>query len=217
MPSENPARLIVFGAGGHGRVVADAARAAGFSVLGFLDDAPHLAGTERDGLRIFGGFAWLADKAGLGVALGVGANAAREVVATRVRAAGLQLVSIVHPSAVVSPYAGLAEGSVVLAAAVVNTGARIGIGAIVNSGAVVEHDATVGDFAHVSPNATLSGAAAAGARSHVGAAACILPERVLGERSILGAGGVLVTDVPARSVAVGVPARVVRAVSEFGS
>jgi UDP-N-acetylbacillosamine N-acetyltransferase len=187
-------------------VVADAARAGGMPVLGFVDDGVT-AGTTRDGLPVLGGRAWLAaqpQKAG--ILLGLGDNALRERVATDLRAAGHPLPAVIHPRAVVSPLAQLGEAVVVFALAVINTGAVVEDGVIVNTGAVIEHDVRLGRFAHVSPNATLAGGAAVGRRAHVGAGACLLPLRSLGDDSVLGAGGVLVKDVGAGTVVMGVPA-----------
>lgn len=188
-------------------MVADAARASGMLVRGFIDDGVS-PGTMRDGLPVLGGRAWLAAQPHRpGVLLGLGGNALRERVATDLRAAGHPLPAVIHPRAVVSPLAELGEGVVVFALAVINTGAVIGDGAIVNTAAVIEHDVRLGPFAHVSPNATLAGGAAIGRRAHVGAGACLLPLRSLGDDSVLGAGGVLVEDVGHGTVVMGVPAR----------
>jgi sugar O-acyltransferase (sialic acid O-acetyltransferase NeuD family) len=196
---------VVFGAGGHGRVVADCAFEAGKRLLGFVDDgvAP---GTRIGELAVLGPASWLA-QSHAAVLLGIGDNAARERVAGLVRSFGLQLESVVHPTAAVSSGAELGEGTVVLALAVVNTGARVGRGVIVNSGAVVEHDVAIGDFAHVSPNATLGGAARLGARAHLGLSACVLPGKSVGVSSVVGAGAVVTRDVESSQIVVGVPAR----------
>ncbi|HYO93542.1 MAG TPA: hypothetical protein VER33_03475, partial [Polyangiaceae bacterium] len=153
--------LIIYGSGGHGAVVLDAALARGQRLLGFVDDhAP--VGAVVLGFPVLGGEAWLAAHGPARVALGIGSNAVRRRIWERCRLLRLEVVTIVHPRACVSTFAELGVGAVVLAGAVINARARVGLGAIVNSGAVVEHDVALGDFSHVSPNATLAGAAALG-------------------------------------------------------
>lgn len=200
--------IVVYGAGGHGRVVADAAAASGFEVLGFIDDG-MAEGTIRDGRMVLGKDV-LAVSIAPAVALGIGDNRVRRSLALRLKAHALRLATVIHPRAVVSAHATVGEGAVVLANAVVGTGAVIGSGAIANTGSIVEHDAFVGDFSHVAPHATLCGAARVGAGALAGANSTILIGRSLGDHSILGAGAVLVRDIPEACVAAGMPAVVVR-------
>jgi sugar O-acyltransferase (sialic acid O-acetyltransferase NeuD family) len=201
--------VVVYGAGGHGTVVADAALSAGFDVLGFLDDQRSIGDSLPLG-RVLGASGWWRAHPGVGVALGVGDNATRQRLWLALAADGREPTSVVHPSAVVSRAALLGPGVVVLALAVINAGARVGSGAIINSGAVVEHDVRVGDYAHVSPHATLAGAASLGELSQLGASACVLPGIRVGARCLVGAGAVVTRDVPPGSVCRGVPARVTR-------
>jgi len=203
---EKGSHLVVYGAGGHGRVVADAARAADLEVMGFLDDG-IAAGSQVLGWRVLGNVDWLRGRHGISVALGIGANDVRKQVAETLQRAGAALGTVVHPTAVVSPYAHLAPGVVVFALAVVNVGARVGRGAIVNTGSILEHDVDIGDFAHVASNAALGGMARVGADAMLGTGAVVLPGRVVGERSIVGAGAVVSRDVPPDVVVAGVPAR----------
>lgn len=189
----------------HGRVIADAAQAAGLRVLGFLDDAATPQETKLD-LPVLP-----PDDPRVGsvaVVLGIGDNQARRRIAEQLRARDIEIVTVVHPSAAVSPHASLGSGVVVLAQAVVAPGARVGHGAIVNHGAVVDHDVTVGDFAHVAPSSTLGGSAELGPLGLLGAGATVLPGKRVGEGSVVGAGAVVVKDVPPGRVARGVPARI---------
>jgi sugar O-acyltransferase (sialic acid O-acetyltransferase NeuD family) len=201
--------IVVYGAGGHGKVVADAAVCAGLEVLGFLDDR-RAVGEELAFGRVLGGSGWWRDYPDVHVVLGVGDNSARRRLGAELARDGRQPCAVVHPSAVISVSASLGPGVVVLALAVINAGARIEEGAIINSAAVVEHDVSVGAYAHVSPHATLAGAASLGELSQLGAAACVLPGVVVGPRCLVGAGAVVTREVPAGSVCVGVPARVTR-------
>ncbi|HEY4185082.1 MAG TPA: acetyltransferase [Polyangia bacterium] len=198
--------IVVYGAGGHGRVVADAALSAGFELLGFLDDALPV-GHDIFGWRVLGNADWLRGRLDVAVALGVGANAARARAAETLTRAGATLATVVHPSAVLSPRAEVGAGTVVFALAVLNVGARVGTGAIINSGAVVEHDVVIGDFAHVASNAALAGGARLGAQALLGTGANVLPACTIGDRSIVGAGAVVNRDVPTDVTVAGVPAR----------
>jgi sugar O-acyltransferase (sialic acid O-acetyltransferase NeuD family) len=206
-----PERVVVYGAGGHGKVVADVLLAGRrYQVLGFIDDDASRAGTAILGLPVLGTAAWLEREgrlASIAVALGVGANEARRAVAERCVEWGTPLIVAVHPRAVVAPSARLGAGTVVMAGAVINPDARVGRGTIVNTGAVVEHDVVVGDWAHLSPNATTGGTARIGASVHLGLGSVVLPGVSVGEGAVVGAGAVVVRDVPRGVTVVGVPAR----------
>jgi sugar O-acyltransferase (sialic acid O-acetyltransferase NeuD family) len=204
--------LYVYGASGHGKVVADAAVASHrFVVRGFLDDDPSRRGQVLLGLPVEGGLDAIQGQQGrVGVALGVGSNQARIAVLSRLVAAGHTVVAVVHPSAVVASGVTLGDGTFVAPLAVVHTDARLGRACIVNTGAVVEHDNVLGDGVHVSPNAALGGNVTLGDEVHVGLGAVILPGITVGARSVVGAGAAVIEDVPEDVTVVGVPARRLR-------
>ncbi|MCC3375556.1 acetyltransferase [Cohnella sp. REN36] len=205
--------LILIGAGGHGKVVAEAAAASGkYRIAAIADDkydserveggvlrvpvseVPRLIG-RLDDVQLF---------------LAVGANAVRERLEARLGLSAEWYATIVHPAAVVSPSARLGRGTVLLAGAVLNADAKVGRHAIVNSRAVVEHDCDVGDYVHVSPAAALAGGVTVETGAHVGIGANVLPGLTIGAWSTLGAGAAAIRDVPARCTAVGVPASHIR-------
>jgi len=198
--------IAIYGAGGHGRVVADIARALGYRRIVMIDDGPN-------GHPDFDTFARDTDRK-IPVALGVGENRVRRAIYARIRERGFDVATLIHPGAVVSPSAAVGEGCVVMPLCVINSEARIETGAILNSGCVVEHDCRIGAFAHISPNASLAGGVRVGEESHVGIGATVLPGVAVGMGSVLGAGSVLLADLPPHTVAAGVPAAVVRASHE---
>jgi acetyltransferase EpsM len=202
--------LYVYGAGGHGKVVAEAARrGARYQVRGLLDDDPRRWGQERDGLSILGGLDVLERlEADAEVAVAVGTNRLRATVAEALTALGRRLATVVHPTAVVAHGVRLGDGSYVAPLAVVHSDATLGRGCIVNTGAVVEHDCVLDDWVHVSPRAALGGGVRLGEGAHVGLGAVLVPGVSLGPWAILGAGAVLVRSLPGSVTAMGVPARV---------
>ncbi len=208
--------LVVYGAGGHGKVVADILLSAGQEVAGFLDDVKP-AGTFVIGLPVLGTSAWLDSRPGTRVALGVGDNALRARHAEICVAKGAELVTAIHPSAVVARTSAVEIGCVLMAYSVVNPDARVGRGAIVNTCAIVEHDCSVGEFAHLSPNAVMGGNCHIGAFAQLGIGAAMLPGTRIGEYSIVGGAGLVVDNVPAHTIAIGVPARPRRSSTGHGT
>jgi sugar O-acyltransferase (sialic acid O-acetyltransferase NeuD family) len=205
--------VFVYGASGHGKVVTDILLAGRQTVAGYIDDGDGLAGTQVMGIPVVGDFEWLkrytaAHK--VAIALGIGGNCNRRQVAERCRDSGIELVTAIHPSAVIASSAVIGAGTVLMASSVVNPDARIGCGVIVNTAAIVEHDCVIGDYAHLSPNSAIGGAGALGATSWLGMGAVIIHGVRVGIGTIVGAGAVVVRDLPDGVVAFGVPARVQR-------
>lgn len=152
-------RLLVVGAGGHGRSVAEAAELSGqFEVVAFLDDS--LPAVEPVlGVPVLGPVANMAHHltAADQAIVAIGNNAVREKLMQQLAAAGFVLATVIHTRAIVSPSAVLGVGSAVMAGAIVGTEARLGVGSIVNCGAVVDHHAIVEDFGHLGVNASMAG------------------------------------------------------------
>lgn len=210
--------ILIWGGGGHGKVVADLVRALGGEVAGFIDRDPAKVGqaVEPGGARVV-----LAEDVFLeqrvhdasapvrSVALAIGDNAARLAAFARVQ--GVDCPALAHPTAACSPSATFGAGTVVFAQAVVNAAAVVGRAVIVNSGAVIEHDCVLEDGAHVSPGAVLSGGVRVGTRSWIGAGATVIQGVAIGADAIIGAGAVVIRDVPDGVTVVGNPARVLAA------
>ncbi|MDR3347572.1 MAG: acetyltransferase [Helicobacteraceae bacterium] len=199
----NGDRLFVYGAGGHGRVVAESAARSGLRIEGFIDDSGQNGITRSEFLE-------RAAKERFSVALAIGDNKTRRKIALELNKNSVEIATIIDPSAQVSCSAHIGKGAVILAGAVVNSQARIEEGAIVNSGAVVEHDCVIGAYAHVSPNAALAGGARAESLAHIGIGACLINNVSVGKESIVGAGAVVTKDILPFCTAVGAPARAIK-------
>lgn len=152
-------RLLVVGAGGHGRSLAEAAELSRqFEVVGFLDDSMP-AGEKALGHHVLGSVADMTNHMRVcdQAIVAIGNNAVREKLTDQLSKAGFTLATVVHPRACVSPSAVVGSGSAVMAGAIVGTEASLGIGTIVNCGAIVDHHATVENFGHLGVNASMAG------------------------------------------------------------
>lgn len=180
-------RLLIVGAGGHGRSVAEAVLAAGsYKVVGFVDDAAS-ALQHVWALPVLGATADLTsyrEYADVAI-VAMGNNRLREELHGRLTVAGFELATVVHPKAVVSPRAVIGAGCAIMAGAIVGTEAQLGAGVIVNCGAVVDHDCRVDDFGHLGVNAAMSGG------SVLGRGAWMQAGSVLGYGAMVEAGRVL--------------------------
>ncbi len=211
--------VIGLGAGGHARVVLEALVAVGgFEVVGLLDPRRELWGREVHGVPVLGDDELLERQYDAGVSCafiglgGVGDTRPRRRLYEFARSRGFEIVSVVHPAAVVSPSATVGYGATILAGAVVNADARVGEDVIVNTGAIVEHDCRLGDHVHVGGGARLASGVDVGEGAHVGIGATVIQGIQVGAGAIVGAGAVVVRDVEPGIVVAGVPARVLRQV-----
>jgi sugar O-acyltransferase (sialic acid O-acetyltransferase NeuD family) len=197
-------QILIYGAGGHGRVTADAAVAAGWNVIGFIDD--HRAGERESDWPILT-HDILGEHPTAAVHVAIGDGPTRQLICERMRHADRTLATIVHPTAWVSPSAELAANVYVGPQAAVNAAATIEVGAIVNTSAVVEHHGHMGPFSHLSPGAVLAGAAQLGAFSSMGTNASAIPRVRIGQRCVIGAGAAVIEDIADGQTVMGVPAR----------
>ena len=169
-------RLLIVGAGGHGRSVAEAVLMEGkFNLIGFADDGVFARGEPVWGLPVFGAATAIENYGDLAThaVVAIGNNILRQKLFVRLQAAGFVLASVIHPNAMVSPRAQLANGVAVMAGAIVGTEAKLGQGAIVNCGAVVDHHAQVNDFGHLGVNACMAGGSVLGALAWMQAGSAI--------------------------------------------
>ncbi len=212
-------RILIVGAGGHAQVIADALACciragADWQLIGFLDNNPELAGREVLGFKILGTAQQLAQLEHEAVIVGIGDNVRRAHVFNNLKEHSETLLSIIHPRAVVASHVVIGEGSVVFANAVINTGAIIGANVIVNTGATIDHHASVGQHAHIAPGAHLGGTVTIGEGAFIGIGGSIVSNRVIGAWTTVGAGAAVIHDLPARVIAVGVPARIIKTLPE---
>lgn len=205
-------RLVIIGAGGHGKVVADCALAMGaFSEIVFLDGLyPEITKVEHwsvignaDNLSAF------ADPSSV-FFVAIGNNQTRGKVMTELDKVGGEITTLIHPSAVISPYATIGEGTLVCANVAINIATNIGQGCIINTSSSVDHDCIIGDYVHLAPGTKLAGSINIGEYSFVGIGAVIIQCLAIGKHCILGAGSTLLEDLVDGSVAVGIPAKIIK-------
>jgi sugar O-acyltransferase (sialic acid O-acetyltransferase NeuD family) len=203
------ARLLILGAGGHGKVSADCAAEQGrWSAIEFYDDRWPALDACAHWPVVGKGEDLLRQSAESGeVFVAIGDAKTRLAWIARLRDAGLDLATIIHPRAIVSAGARLGPGGLVVAGAVVNIGAALGEGVIVNTGATVDHDCAIGAGAHICPGAHLAGDVEVGRGAWVGIGAVVRQGVKIEAGATIGAGAVVIHDIPEGATAIGAPAK----------
>lgn len=201
--------LYILGAGGHGRVVADIAKALGrYNRILFCDDAPE-NGADK-GVAVVGDTRYLLTHFRAGeVIVAVGDNDIRRQLQERLKAAGAVIATLIHPDAVLSDCVHIGEGTVIMPGVIVNNGAVIGKGVILNTASSVDHDGRIGAYAHISVGCRLAGSVSVGESSLIGAGAVVRNNIEICGECIVGAGAVVVRNITISGTYVGTPARLV--------
>lgn len=212
-------KLVIWGASGHALVVADIIRLrAEYEIIGFLDDVnPDRKNTRLCGSRILGGREQLAHLREQGVdhiIFGFGDCDARLKLSELVQELGFSLATAIHPRATVAADVSIGAGTVIQAGSVVKPEVCIGENVIINSCVSVGHDCIIEDGAHICPGVCLGGWVRVGRAAWVGIGSTVIERVCIGPGSLIGAGAVVLSDIPGGVVAYGVPARIVREISD---
>jgi UDP-perosamine 4-acetyltransferase len=209
-------KIILVGAGGHCKVIIDIIKSNGkFEIVGITDKEVS-PGNNILGVPIIGDDSVLPDvyKSGVRnafVCIGALNNLkVRDKIQKNLNNIGFETPILIHPKAIVSPFAKIKSGTCVMAGAVINPGTTIAENCIINSGAVIEHDCNIGRNVHISPRACICGGVSIKEHSHIGAGSTIIQSINIGREVKIGAGAVVISDIGENVTAVGIPAKVIK-------
>lgn len=209
-------KIVILGAGGHAKVIAEFIDKEKYDLIGFLDKDESCLGKLINGIPILGDdsnpMKWK-EKGVSGCVIGlghVGNCKVRNKVYHNYLQAGYEMLTVVHPNSIVSPSAILHAGVVVMPGAIINANAEIGENSIINTNSVVEHDSIIESGVHIAPGSTISGGSYVGSNVLIGAGSTVIQSIRIGEETIIGAGATVINDIPANVLAVGCPAKVIR-------
>ncbi len=196
--------MILYGAGGHARVILEMLEACGIEIESIYDDNPEVKSIL--GHPVYSAYDFKNDQDSEFV-ISIGCNSIRSRVAAKLN--GLKFGKVVDPSAQISPSSTIRKGTVVMPGVIINAASVVGDHAIINTGAVVEHDCNISDFVHLGPNSTLCGEVSVGEGTLIGAGSVVIPGVKIGSWVTVGAGSVVLHDVPDHCTTVGNPARTI--------
>ena len=197
--------IYIYGASGHGLVVADVAKSCGYEDIVFLDD---------DKSKGFLAFDDIKENRDYHIAFGIGNNQIREKLYKKVKENGFFTPILIHPSSIISSSARIEEGTVVMPNVVVNAKSYIGKCVILNSSCVVEHESIIGDFVHISPKVAIAGDVRIGDFTHIGIGSSVIQCLEIGKNSIIGAGSVVVKNIRDFKKAYGNPCKEIGNIDE---
>ncbi|GEM02113.1 sugar O-acyltransferase, sialic acid O-acetyltransferase NeuD family [Halolactibacillus halophilus] len=200
-------KLIIIGASGHGKVVADIAiKMNKWQSIAFLDDDESIKASM--GLEVIGKttdvftYKYEAD-----FFVAIGNNATREKIQEKLIDEGLRVVSLIHPSAVIGTDVEIGIGTAMMAGVVINSSSRIGNGCIINTSSSLDHDNVIEDYVHISPGVRVAGSVRVGKGSWLGIGSVVSNNVSICSGCKVGAGAVVVKDITEPGTYVGVPVK----------
>lgn len=197
--------LVIVGASGHGKVIADIAEKVGYTDIVFLDDNPKI---ESCGIyKVVGDCKSALSYRNADFIVAIGNTIIRRRIQSELVDKGLHIVSLIHPSAVIAPNVKIGVGTVVMAGTVINPCSEIGQGCIINTCASVDHDCRIGDYVHVSVGAHVAGTVTIEDNTWIGAGAIISNNIEIVADCMIGAGAVVVCNIKKADTYIGVPAK----------
>lgn len=201
-------KLIIIGAGGHGKVIVDIAiKMKKWDCISFLDDDIENK-TVSDFLVLGPIQEAYKYKESAEFIIAIGNNKLREKIYNRLKKEGFAITTLIHPSTTIGIHSDIDEGSVIMAGVVINPFCKIGKGVIINTSASIDHDCTVGDFVHISPGVHVAGTSIIRNRTWLGIGSCVVNDISICEDTIVGAGAVVIGDILKPGIYLGIPAKI---------
>ena len=198
--------IYIYGASGHGLVVSDIAKECGYENIIYIDD----------GANEYLTFDEVKENNQIPIALGIGNNYIRAKLFEKVKNNGFEIVTLIHPSSVISSSAIIGRGTIVMPNVVVNANAIIGDGVILNTSCVIEHECKIENFVHISPNVALAGNVTVGKYTHIGIGSNVIQGIIIGKNVTVGGGSMVIRNIDDNQKVVGVPARLISSTSNKG-
>lgn len=197
--------LVIVGASGHGKVIADIAEKVGYTDIVFLDDNPIVKSCGN--YPVVGECKSALSYKNADFIVAIGNTKIRRKIQMELIGMGLHIVSLIHPSAVIASNVKIGVGTVVMAGTVINPCTEIGQGCIINTCASVDHDNNISDYVHISVGSHLAGTVSVGTGTWIGAGAIVSNNISICENCMVGAGAVVVDNLTEPDTYIGVPAR----------
>lgn len=208
-------KTIIFGAGGHGKVILDILQKNDIKIAGFLDDDDSKTNTQFQNYPILGGLEYCQSKKSIlgksfkGI-VAIGENNTRKLVFNRLLEVGMIPLNAFHPNATIANDVTFGNGNVVMAGVVINPGSRIGNNNVINTSCSIDHDNKIEDHVQVAPGAHLAGEVTVKKYAFIGTGAIINPSITIGSNTIVASGAVVIEDMPDNVVAAGNPAKIIK-------
>lgn len=201
-----PKNVVIIGAGGHAKVIADIITKSNDNVIGFLDDNLDIQNkTIYLNKTVLGTTKDIDKYKEYYFVIGIGNNNIRENIANSY---DLKWYTAIHPNAIIANEVSIEEGSVAMAGSIINTGTKIGKHCIINTKSSLDHDNMIEDYVHISPGATLAGTVHIKEKTWICAGATIINNITIAKNNIIGAGSVVIKNINEENgTYVGVPAR----------
>lgn len=199
--------LVIIGASGHGKVVADIAiKLDEWHKIVYLDDDESIKTCM--GLQVIGRTVdAIKYKDNADFFIAIGNNTIRERIYNYLEELGISPITLVHPNAIIGFDVDIGLGTVIMAGTVINSSSRIGKGCIVNTCSSLDHDNIIEDFVHISPGSKLAGTVRIGKRSWLGIGCVVSNNLSICSDCILGAGTVVVKNIDFSGKYIGIPSR----------
>lgn len=193
--------MYLFGASGHGKVIADIAIANHVKIKAFIDQ--DVTKKECYGIPVLNDLPENNER----LIISIGNNLTRKKIADKINN---EIGTLIHPRSVISETAKIGSGTVIMGGVTINADSTIGKHCIINTNSSVDHECNLGNFVHISPNAALAGNVYVGEGTHIGIGAVIIQGIRIGKWCVIGAGAVIINDVPDYSVVVGNPGKIIK-------
>ena len=205
-------KVIIIGAGGHARVIADALLCRNrlgesYDIIGFLDDNEGLWNREYLGVRVIGNISDLEKFEHDGVVVGIGENLVRQKLYLELKERGENIIKVIHPSAILAVDTVIGDGTVIFAGVIINSRAQVGSNVILNTACTVGHDLVVCSHAQIGPGVNLGGGVIVGEGAFVAIGSVVIPYKTIGSWAVVGSGAAVINDVLPSETVVGVPAK----------